>query len=71
MAILMIRLIFSDVPTLVLSNNVNIFDSALTNMFLSLSPLKSLSNSSCTESDISDLKIKYTFCGTSVVVFFR
>ena len=71
MAILMIRLIFSAVSTLVLSNNANIFDSALMNIFLSLSPLKSLSNSSCTESDISDLKIKYTVCRISVVVFFR
>ena len=56
MAILMIPLIFSAVSTLVFSNNANIFDSALTNIFLSLSPLKSLSNSSCTESDISVLK---------------
>ena len=56
MAILMIHLIFSAVSTLVLSNNANIFDSALTNIFLSLSPLKSLSNSSCTESDLCDLK---------------
>ena len=48
----MIRLIFSAVSTLVLSNNAYIFNSALANLFLSLSPLKISSNFSCTESDI-------------------
>ena len=52
MVILMIQLIFSAVSTFVLSNNANIRDSALTNLYLSLSPLTSSSSSSCTESDV-------------------
>ena len=51
MAVLMIRLIYLAESTFVFSNKANILDSALTNHFLSLTPLKSLSNSSCTESD--------------------
>ena len=52
MAIVILRLIFPAVLTLLLSNNGNVFDSAMTNLFLSLSPLKSWSNPSCTESDV-------------------
>ena len=52
MAILIILLIFSAVSTSVFRSSANIFDSALRNLFLSLSPLISSSNSSWTESEI-------------------
>ena len=43
---------FLVVSTFVMSNSANIFDSGLTNLFLSLSPLRTWSNSSPTKSDI-------------------
>ena len=52
MAILIILLIFSAVSTFVFRSSANIFDSVLKNLFLSLSPLISSSNSSWTESEI-------------------
>ena len=54
----MMRLIFSAVSTFVFSNNAKILDNALINRFLLLSPVKSWSNSSCTDSDRSFRKSK-------------
>ena len=68
MAILIICLIFSAVSTFVFSNKANILDSALTNIFLSLPPLKSSSNSSCTES-ASRLKKSKTPSVESLLLF--
>ena len=64
----MIRLIFPAVPFFVFSNKANILDSALTNLFLSLSLLKSSSNYSCTESD-SGLKKSNTPSVESLLLF--
>ena len=69
MAILMIlRLILSAVSTFVFSNRAKILDRTLTNCFLSMSPAKSLSNSSCTESDRSFRKSK-TLSIASLLLF--
>ena len=69
MAIFMIRLIFSAVSTFVFSNRAKDLDRALTNRFLSPSPAKSLSNSSCTESNRSSRKSKTPSLSLSLSLF--
>ena len=58
MAIFKILLIFSAVSTFVLRSRANILDSARRKRFLSLSPLITSSNSSCTESEIDGKMLK-------------